>query len=198
MANVNVPSGKGIRGGKRAKAPMKTLGRLLKYTFSRNKVATCFVVLFVLLSSVANVIAASRVSKIVTELISYPEYTHAEFMNSHMPVIYINIAIMGCIYFVGAMSSFAYNLIMMYIAQGTLRKMRNEMFKKMQSLPLKYFDTHTHGDLMSLYTNDVDTMRQLLTQTIPQILSSALTIIAVFAFMVTYSATLLIVVLAML
>ena len=198
MANVNVPSGKGIRGGKRAKAPMKTLGRLLKYTFSRNKVATCFVVLFVLLSSVANVIAASRVSKIVTELISYPEYTHAEFMNSHMPVIYTNIAIMGCIYFVGAMSSFAYNLIMMYIAQGTLRKMRNEMFKKMQSLPLKYFDTHTHGDLMSLYTNDVDRMRQLLTQTIPQILSSALTIIAVFAFMVTYSATLLIVVLAML
>ena len=198
MANVNVPAGKGMRGGKKAKAPMKTLGRLLKYAFSRNKVATCFVVLFVLLSSVANVTAASRISEIVTELMSYTDYTHEEFISNHLPTIYLNIIIMGSIYFVGAASSYAYNLIMMYIAQGTLKKMRNEMFEKMQRLPLKYFDAHTHGDLMSLYTNDVDTMRQLLTQTIPQILSSAITIIAVFVFMVLYSATLLVVVLAML
>lgn len=83
MANVNVPAGKGMRGGKKAKAPMKTLGRLLKYAFSRNKVATCFVVLFVLLSSVANVTAASRISEIVTELMSYTDYTHEEFISNH-------------------------------------------------------------------------------------------------------------------
>lgn len=198
MANVNVPAGKGMRGGKRAKAPLKTLLRLLKYSFSRNKVATAFVVLFVLIASVANVTAASRISKISTTLLLYTPETHDEFIANTMPTIYMNIGIMGCIYFAGAVSSFSYNLIMMYIAQGTLKKMRNEMFAKMQSLPLKYFDEHTHGDLMSLYTNDVDTMRQLLTQTIPQIISSALTAIAVFTFMLVYSVTLLLVVLLML
>ena len=198
MANVNVPAGKGIRGGKRAKAPMKTLGRLLKYAFSRNKVATAFVVLFVLLASVANVTAASRVSEIAKKLFAYAPENHAQFISEEMPTIYMNIIIMGCIYLVGALSSFTYNLMMMYIAQGTLQKMRNEMFAKMQYLPLKYFDGHTHGDLMSLYTNDVDTMRQLLTQTIPQIISSVITIIAVFTFMVIYSVTLLLVVLLVL
>ncbi len=183
---------------RRAQTPLKTLGRLLKYAFSRNKVATAFVVLFVLLSSVASVTAASRISEIITKLLVYRPENHSEFMQTEMPLIYLNIIIMGGIYFVGAASSFAYNIIMMYIAQGTLKKMRNEMFEKMQYLPLKYFDGHTHGDLMSLYTNDVDTMRQLLTQTIPQIISSAITIIAVFAFMVTYSVTLLFVVLLVL
>lgn len=183
---------------RRAQTPLKTLGRLLKYAFSRNKVATAFMVLFVLLSSVASVTAASRISEIITKLLVYRPENHSEFMQTEMPLIYLNIIIMGGIYFVGAASSFAYNIIMMYIAQGTLKKMRNEMFEKMQYLPLKYFDGHTHGDLMSLYTNDVDTMRQLLTQTIPQIISSAITIIAVFAFMVTYSVTLLFVVLLVL
>ncbi len=191
MANVSVLAGKGMRGGKRAKAPMKTLGRLLKYAFSRNKTATAFVIFFVLLASVANVTAASRVSEITSKLLDFKPENLAETMN----VVYKNIFIMGCIYFVGATSSFAYNIIMMYIAQGTLKKMRNEMFEKMQYLPLKYFDAHTHGDLMSLYTNDVDTMRQLLTQTIPQIMSSCITIIAVLAFMITYSVTLLLIVL---
>lgn len=78
----------------------------------------------------------------------------------------------------------------MYIANGTLKRLRNDMFEKMHTLPLKYFDTHTHGDLMSLYTNDVDTMRQLLSQTIPQLVSSAVTIIAVLSMMFFYSFTL--------
>ncbi len=171
---------------------MKTLKRLLVYSFSRNKTATGFVVLFVLLASVANVTAASRISYIVTELID-------KGVNADMwGVIYPNIIAMGCIYFIGSISSFSYNLIMMYIAQGTLKKMRDEMFAKMQYLPLKYFDTHTHGDVMSLYTNDVDTMRQLLTQTVPQIISSIITLLAVFVFMVLYSITLLCVVLTVL
>lgn len=177
--------------GKHAKTPMKTLKRLLVYAFSKNKLATCFVVFFVLLASVANVTAASRVSDIIKELLGGRNI-------DLWAAVYPNIIIMACIYFVGAMSSFAYNLIMMYIAQGTLKKMRIEMFGKMQNLPLKYFDSHTHGDLMSLYTNDVDTMRQLLTQTIPQLISSAITLVAIFVFMVVYSVTLLIVVLLVL
>ncbi len=189
---IQSPRGGGIKGGKKAKNPMKTLKRLLKYTFSRNKVATAFVVLFVLLASVANVTAASRVSYIVTELMD--NGAHSDMWG----VIYPNIIAMGCIYAIGSASSFAYNIIMMYIAQKTLKKMRDEMFAKMQTLPLKYFDAHVHGEIMSLYTNDVDTMRQLLTQTIPQIISSAITLVAVFVFMVIYSVTLLLVVMAVL
>ena len=138
--------------GKRAKSPVKTLKRLLKYAFLNNKLATAFVVLFVLFSSVAHVVAASRISYIVTELID-------KGLNADLRgVVYPNIIAMGCIYLVGSLSSFSYNIIMMYIAQRTLKKMRDEMFAKMQYLPLKYFDTHTHGDIMSLYTNDVDTI----------------------------------------
>ncbi|HIR39627.1 MAG TPA: ABC transporter ATP-binding protein [Candidatus Coproplasma stercoripullorum] len=183
---------KGIA-AKGVKSPMKTLGRLLKYAFLRNKAATVFVVIFVLLSSVATVTAASRVSVIVTALI---DGTTSGSWDTQL--IYTNIIIMACIYFVGAASSYAYNLIMMYIAQGTLRKMRDDMFATMQTLSLQYFDTHTHGDLMSLYTNDVDTMRQLLTQTIPQLISSVLTLLAVLGFMIYYSVTLLLVVLVVL
>ncbi len=179
----------------RAKAPLKTLKRLLAYSFSRNKLATCFVVFFVLIASVANVIAASRISVIVDELILI---SNGEVSSNLWEVIYPNVIAMACIYLAGSASSFSYNIIMMYIAQGTLKKMRDEMFAKMQYLPLRYFDTHTHGDLMSLYTNDVDTMRQLLTQTIPQIISSAITLVAVLVFMIMYSVTLLIVVLAVL
>ncbi len=150
---------------------------------------------FVLIASVANVIAASRVSVIVDELILI---SNGEASTNLWEVIYPNVIAMACIYLAGSVSSFSYNIIMMYIAQGTLKKMRDEMFAKMQYLPLRYFDTHTHGDLMSLYTNDVDTMRQLLTQTIPQIISSAITLVAVLVFMIMYSVTLLFVVLAVL
>lgn len=165
-----------------AKKPMKTLKRLLSYAFSRYKVAAAFVVLFVLLSAGATAIGASFFAPIVTELMNG--------IPNGMKPIYTNVIIIACVYVAGGLSSFAYNRIMMYIAQGTLKKMRDEMFAKMQRLPLKYFDTHTHGDLMSLYTNDIDTMRQLLSQTIPQLISSALTVIFVFTFMVIYSFTL--------
>ncbi len=176
-----------------AKDPVTTLKRLFKYTFKNYKVAGIFVVLFVLLASTSTVIGASFFAPIISELIITPENPVVD-----MPIIYKNVAIIGSVYFMGAMSAFAYNRIMMYIAQGTLKKMRDEMFSKMQYLPLNYFDSHTHGDLMSTYTNDVDTMRQLLSQTIPQIISSALTILFVFGFMVYYSFTLTLVILLML
>lgn len=180
-----------MNGGKPAKNPKKTLGRLIKYAFSNNKLATAFVVVCVLLSSVANVLAASRVSYITSELI-------ANGVNADMNgVIYPNIIAMAVIYFIGATSSLTYSLIMMLICNKTLKKLRNDMFSKMQDLPLKYFDGHTHGDVMSLYTNDVDTMRQLLSQTIPQLISSFLTLLSILAFMIYYSVTLMVVVIVM-
>lgn len=179
--------------GRGAKNPFKTLKRLFAYSFSRYKVATCFVALFVLLASAATSVGASRFSYIIEELIITAEHPSVD-----MRVIYTNIIIIASVYVAGALSSFAYNRIMMYISNGTLKKMRDEMFSKMQRLPLKYFDNNTHGDIMSLYTNDVDTMRQLLSQTIPQMISSLITLIFVFTFMVIYSFTLTLVILAVL
>lgn len=175
--------------GKGAKTPLKTLARLLKYTFSNYKLATAFVVLFVIIASVTNVIGALFIGKIVKELMLVsPDW------NNIWPLIII----IGCVYLSGVLSTFAYNRIMMFIAQGTIKKMRDEMFSKMQYLPLKYFDAHTHGDLMSLYTNDVDTMRQLLSQTIPQMISSFITFVAVLCFMLFHSLTLTVIILLML
>lgn len=83
-------------------------------------------------------------------------------------------------YLIGVLCAYMYNKIMIYVTQGTLKNLRNDMFAKMESLPVKYFDTHPHGDIMSVYTNDIDTLRQMISQSIPQMLSSFLTIISVF------------------
>lgn len=173
--------------GKSAQRPMQTLGRLLVYTFSRYKAAAVFVVFFVIFASSANIISISRLAPIASELMK-------NGTNADMGMIYHNILLMGIIYLIGALSTFAYNRIMMYIAQGTLRKLRDEMFEKMQRLPLRFFDANPHGDLMSLYTNDVDTLRQLLSQTIPQIISSFITLVIAIVFMLYYSVTLTLVV----
>lgn len=94
--------------------------------------------------------------------------------------LFRSILIMGCIYAVGILSCLFYNRTMVSIAQGTLKRIRDEMFEHMQTLPIRYFDTHTHGDIMSHYTNDTDTLRQMLAQSIPQMFSSLITIISVF------------------
>lgn len=193
MANV-MGGPRGIRGGKKAKTPTKTLKRLLKYTFSHYKIAVVFMFLAVIVSSSANVIGSALLAPIIAELTPPPT---GPFNPSWSKIVSYVIAI-GCIYFAGALCAFAYNRIMMYISNGTLKKLRNEMFEKMHMLPLKYFDTHTHGDLMSLYTNDVDTMRQLLSQTIPQLVSSVVTIVTVLVMMIVFSFTLTLVMFVML
>lgn len=94
--------------------------------------------------------------------------------------LFRSILIMGCIYAVGILACLFYNRTMVSIAQGTLKRIRDEMFEHMQTLPIRYFDTHTNGDIMSHYTNDTDTLRQMLAQSIPQMFSSLITIISVF------------------
>ncbi len=192
MANA-MGGPRGIQGGKKAKAPKKTLKRLLAYTFSRYKVATVFVILGVIISASANAIGSALLAPIISELTPADGVFSPDWNKIVMYVV-----IIGCVYLAGALCSFMYNRIMMYISNGTLRRLRNDMFGKMHALPLKYFDTHTHGDLMSMYTNDVDTMRQLLSQTIPQLVSSAVTIIAVLTMMIIYSFTLTVVMFVML
>ena len=194
MANAMGGPRQGIRGGKKAKNPSKTLKRLLKYAFSKYKVAMVFMFIAVIISSSANAIGSALLAPIIAELTPPSGGVFDPSWNK----IVTYVIIIGGVYLAGALCAFAYNRTMMYIANGTLKKLRNEMFEKMHTLPLKYFDTHTHGDLMSLYTNDVDTMRQLLSQTIPQLVSSFVTVIAVFVMMVIYSFSLTVVMFIML
>lgn len=93
----------------------------------------------------------------------------------------------ACFYAVGVLSSYLYNRVMINVSQGTMRNIRNDMFNKMESLPIKYFDTHPHGDIMSRYTNDIDTLRQMISQSMPQCLNSAITIVSVFISMIVLS-----------
>ena len=101
-------------------------------------------------------------------------------------------------YLIGVLCAYMYNKVMIYVTQGTLRNLRNDMFAKMESLPVKYFDTHPHGDIMSVYTNDIDTLRQMISQSIPQMISSFLTIISVFISMLILNIPLTMVTVAML
>ena len=192
---VNDYGGDLIKTKRGAKNPMVTLKRLLKYTFSNYKVATVFVIIGVIISASASAIGSALLAPIIAMLT--PDESTGQIMATMSDIVPYIVAI-GCVYLLGAACSFMYNRIMMYIAQGTLKKLRDEMFYKMHKLPLQYFDTHTHGDLMSMYTNDVDTMRQMLSQTIPQLVSSVVTIIALLVLMIYYSFTLTIVMLIML
>ncbi len=104
---------------------------------------------------------------------------------------------LACTYLLGIVCSYGYNRIMVSVSQGTMRNLRVELFTHMESLPIKYFDTHAHGDIMSIYTNDVDTLRQLLSQSIPQVINSAMTIVIAFVSMMTLDIPLTIVTLCM-
>ncbi|MCR4808108.1 MAG: ABC transporter ATP-binding protein/permease [Lachnospiraceae bacterium] len=101
------------------------------------------------------------------------------------------------IYGAGVLSSFMYNKLMIYVSQGSLRRIRTGLFERMENLPIKYFDTHSHGDIMSVYTNDVDTMRQVISQTMPQLLNSAITIVSIMISMIALSLPLTLVTLSM-
>jgi ATP-binding cassette subfamily B protein len=107
------------------------------------------------------------------------------------------IARVAVFYAIGALSSYIYNRIMINVSQGTMRNIRNDMFSKMEKLPIKYFDTHAHGDIMSCYTNDIDTLRQMISQSMPQCLNSAITIVSVFVSMIILSVPLTITTLVM-
>ena len=104
---------------------------------------------------------------------------------------------MGCVYAAGILCAYAYNRIMVNVSQGTMRSLRVELFEHMESLPIRYFDTHAHGDIMSVYTNDVDTLRQLISQSIPQLVNSAVTIVTTFISMFLLDLPLTLITLAM-
>ena len=164
------------------KADSKTLKRLLSY-ISQYRIQFIFVLVSILLSAVASVVSTLFLKTLIDDYIT-PLLLEAIPDFSGLARL---ILIMAGIYLIGVITTLFYNRVMVVIAQGVLKEIRDEMFEKMQKLPIRYFDTHSHGDIMSHYTNDTDTLRQMLTQSIPQLFSSVVTIVAVFVSMLTLS-----------
>ncbi len=189
MANDRMPRGPmGGRGRGRGPKPKvtnpgKIIKRLMGVVFE-NYLPHCIIVVFcILFSTYANLQGTMFMKTLIDDYIlpmigsASPDYG---------PLALAILRVAG-FYLVGAACSFAYNRIMVNVSQGTLKKIRDRMFEHMQSLPISYFDTHPHGEIMSLYTNDVDTLRQLLSQSLPQMFSSALTIVGVLVSMIILS-----------
>ncbi|HJA49151.1 MAG TPA: ABC transporter ATP-binding protein/permease [Candidatus Agathobaculum intestinipullorum] len=168
--------GRMMAGGKRSKNPRKTLARLLRYIRDGYTVQFTAVLICILFSAVANVAGSMFLRVLIDDYI-------APLLLQASPVftgLVHALLLMAMIYLVGIVSTFLYNFIMVSISQGILKKVRDQMFEGMQKLPIRYFDTHTHGDLMSHFTNDTDTLQQMLSQSIPQMFNSLVTIVAVF------------------
>ncbi len=175
------PPPRGMKGGRRAKDTKKTIKRLLSCIFKDYKLHFLVVLIFILISSLAGVAGSLFTKTLIDDYIS-PML--ASPIPDFAPLLKALFS-MALIYMAGVISIFLYNRLMVSVAQGILKQIRDEMFTKMQKLPISYFDSHPHGDTMSRYTNDTDTLRQMIAQSIPQAFSSVITIISVFTAMVT-------------
>ena len=165
------------------KNAMGALKRLLGYVWKDYKIQMCIVLLGILLSSIAGVIASLFLRTLIDDYIA-PLLTQE---NPNFGPLLHTLILMGCIYFAGALATLLYNRLMVNISQGVLKTIRDDMFTHMQTLPIRYFDTHAFGDIMSHYTNDTDTLRQMLSQSLTQMLSSAVTIVSVVFAMLSTS-----------
>lgn len=179
-SNENTP---GKRVPPKPKADLKTLKRLFSYITKDYKLPFAMVLIGILLSSAANVAGSLFLEILIDDYILPLLAVENPVFDGLLKAILI----MTGIYLLGVISTLVYSQLMVVIAQGVLKKIRDEMFDHMQELPIEYFDTHSHGDLMSHFTNDTDTLRQMLAQTIPQLFSSVTTITAVFCAMVATS-----------
>ena len=155
-------------------ASLPVLNRVVRYMLHSYAPAFALVILCILLSAVATVAGATFPQTLVDDYI-VPMMNSGSTDFSGLAHALLRLV---CILAVGVVAAFAYNRIMVTISQGTMRRLRNDLFRRMESLPIQYFDTHAHGDIMSVYTNDVDTLRQLLSQSIPQIINSTITMAA--------------------
>ena len=177
---IKGPMGKPPRGMKsQVKNPGKIFARIMKYVL-KNYTPHCIVaVVSIFISVLANVQGTLFTKTLIDSYIlpmlkaSDPDFT---------PLLHAMMRV-AVFYLIGILAAFAQNRVMIYVTQGTLRNLRNDLFSHMEKLPIQYFDTHSHGDIMSIYTNDIDTLRQMISQSIPQVLNSAITIVSVFVSM---------------
>lgn len=178
-----MPGPRGFRGGPKAKNTKGTLMRLMKFLFKYFKGELIAVFVCIVFSAFSGTVSALFLNKIILVIAKGIESGYNAVLAELMRVI----ALMGGLFLLGIVSTFIYTRLMAIITQGFLNNLRQEMFGGMQNLPVKYFDTHTHGDIMSHYTNDIDTLRQLVSQSLPQLLSSALTLVALLCYMLYLS-----------
>lgn len=179
------PGGGARRGMPRPKIenPGKLFGRLMGYVFKYYPVHMLTVVVCILLTVFSSVqgtlFTRTLIDSYIQPMIGAENPDYGPLLGA--------MARVALFYAIGVLASFVQAKVMIYINQGTLRRLREELFVHMESLPIKYFDTHAHGDIMSIYTNDIDTLRQMISQSIPQLLSSAITIVSVLASMIVLS-----------
>ncbi len=160
--------------------PLITIKRLLNIILKEYKFYLFFVVIAIVLSSLANLSGILFLRVLFDDYIT-PLLNKTE--TSFLPLLK-GILTLAFIYYSGVLFTYIYNRMMMKVSQGTLKKIRDDMFTHMQTLPIKFFDTHAHGNIMSLYTNDTDTLREMISQSLPQLLASIITIISVFVSMI--------------
>lgn len=176
-----MPGPRGPRGPKpKIKNPGKLFARLMGFIFKKYLPACIIIVICIFVSVLANVQGTMFTKNLIDDYI-------VPLLKTGNPDYGPLLAAMGRVavfYGIGVISTFAYSKIMIYVSQGTIKNLRVELFSHMQDLPIRYFDSHAHGDIMSIYTNDIDTLRQLISQSLPQILNSAITVVSVFVSMV--------------
>ena len=168
--------------GRKAKNPKKTLARLLSY-LKPYKVTMLLVVVCILISSLATALSSYSLKPLIS---NYIQPLAKQVDPDFAPLIGFLI-LMAAIYLLGIASSFLYTFLMAKVGQGTQKTIRDEMFRHMQKLPIRYFDSHPAGDVMSRYTSDIDTLRQMLTQALPNCISSLATLVSVFVMMLLAS-----------
>ena len=175
------------------KNPSELFLRLMKYVLKDYKFHCISVVVLIIVSVLCNVQGTMFMKNLIDEYIT-------PFLLSDNPnftPLAHAIAKVAAFYALGVLATFGYNRLMVNVTQGTLRNLRNDLFSHMEKLPIKYFDTHAHGDIMSVYTNDIDTLRQMISQSMPQLLNSGITIVSVFISMLILSIPLTIVTMIM-
>ena len=165
------------------KNPGKILKRIFAYVLKNYKLQLISVFVFIIISVLANVQGTLFIQTLIDDYITpLTKSDNPDFTPLAMAIFRV-----AGFYLIGAACTYAYNRIMVYVTQGTMLRLRCEIFAHMESLPIKYFDTHPHGDIMSVYTNDTDTLRQMISQSMPQLFSSVITIASVFISMISIS-----------
>lgn len=178
---------------KEKKAKAKTILRLLGYVSSTYKLQFAVVFFAIIISALCGVAGPPFLMVLIDDFITPLVGTISpDFTKLLLAVIF-----MAAVYYVGVLCTFVYNRLMVNIGQGVLKRIRDDMFEHMQTLPIGYFDSHPHGELMSLYTNDTDTLRQMISQSIPQVFSAFISVITIFCVMVALSWQLSIIAIAM-
>ena len=174
------PGPRGPRNGGKSEDPKKSLGKVLRYVMEKYKAACVIVVVGIIISALAILTMTLFMQTLIDQYImpmmgqTDPDFTP----------LANRLVKLGVVLAAGIISTYAYNRIMVTVSQGTMKRLRVQLFSHMESLPIKYFDTHAHGDIMSVYTNDVDTLRQLISQSIPQTINSVISLVSTLISMI--------------